>query len=240
MSTPPSAQPPPQSKSRKKRSADVVSFEDLLAAHKTERGPGQLPPEGVVLIGVDLELQRRMAEQIGLSAFSEVNPSLSAPKLGAPAFESPPPAPVIPSAPSFSAPYIGTSAPPGVPEPSVSIEHPSTDERPQDVELDQIPNAPDIVAPNSGAPTFDDSEELEFDLRDLLIRRTRTKSYVVHPVSRIEDVFTPAERDLLKWLWERGRVVPISQRIRLLAGPNGGEPGAWPLKLALSTTHSRI
>src|SRR5262249_49919528 len=57
-----------QNKPRKKRSAEVVTFEDLLAAHETERGPGQLPPEGVVLIGVDLELQRRITERMGLPA----------------------------------------------------------------------------------------------------------------------------------------------------------------------------
>src|SRR5215469_14544369 len=62
MSAPPS--PPLRNKPRKKRPVDVVSFEDLLAAHTTERQPGQLPPEGVVLIGVDVELQRRMAERI--------------------------------------------------------------------------------------------------------------------------------------------------------------------------------
>src|SRR3954464_13700244 len=65
MSSPPLSESPPRNKLRKKRSADVVSFEDLLAAHKTERGPGQLPAEGVVLIGVDFELQRRMAERVG-------------------------------------------------------------------------------------------------------------------------------------------------------------------------------
>src|SRR5215813_12592631 len=63
MSAPPL--PPLRNKPRKKRPVDVVSFEDLLAAHTTERQPGQLPPEGVVLIGVDVELQRRMAEGIG-------------------------------------------------------------------------------------------------------------------------------------------------------------------------------
>src|SRR5215469_2541831 len=87
MSTPPSAQPHPQSKSRRKRSADVVSFEDLLAAHKTERAPGQLPPEGVVLIGVDLELQRRMAERIGLPPPPlDAATEQLAPKIGAPTF----------------------------------------------------------------------------------------------------------------------------------------------------------
>ncbi len=88
MSTPPSAQPPPQNKPRKKRSADVVSFEDLLAAHKTEREPGQLPPEGVVLIGVDLELQRRMAERIGLATPTELHPVSTAPNAGATAVDS--------------------------------------------------------------------------------------------------------------------------------------------------------
>src|SRR4051812_48403421 len=97
MSTPPSAQSPPSNKPRKKRPADVVSFEDLVAAHKTERGPGQLPAEGVVLIGVDLELQRRMAERIAFQRSTETlvggapyngATRLSAPEFGAPAIDS--------------------------------------------------------------------------------------------------------------------------------------------------------
>src|SRR3954451_12826414 len=91
MSTPPSEQPPAQNKPRKKRPVDVVSFEDLLAAHKTERGPGQLPAEGVVLIGVDFELQRRMAERIGFPAPTEsVGHESKAPNYGAPSFSAPP------------------------------------------------------------------------------------------------------------------------------------------------------
>src|SRR5437764_5028419 len=93
MSTPPSAQPPPPNKPRKKRSADVVSFEDLLAAYKTERGPGQLPAEGVVLIGVDFELQRRMAERMGIPP----RPETQSENTGA----------LNTSAPNFSAPNIG-------------------------------------------------------------------------------------------------------------------------------------
>src|SRR5437660_8598726 len=83
MSTPPPAPSPRSNKSRNKRSADVVSFEDLIAAHKTERRPGELPAEGVVLIGVDFELQRRMAE--GLA-----NPNFGARKSDAPSTGAPP------------------------------------------------------------------------------------------------------------------------------------------------------
>src|ERR1700754_262993 len=82
MSTPPSVQQSPQSK-RKKRPVEDVSFEDLLAAHKTEREPGQLPREGVVLIGVDIELQRRMAERVAFPAPTD-HPTPSAPTIGAP------------------------------------------------------------------------------------------------------------------------------------------------------------
>src|SRR5450755_3152198 len=87
MSTPPSAQSPPQSKLRKKRSVDVVSFEELLAAHKTDRGPGQLPAEGVVLIGVDLELQRRMAQGRAFSVLQQPEADLA--QSGAPSFSAP-------------------------------------------------------------------------------------------------------------------------------------------------------
>src|SRR5579872_3774665 len=153
MSTPPSAPFPPHSKSRKKRSADVVSFEDLLAAHKTERRPGQLPQEGVVLIGVDLELQRRMAERIGLPTGAEIQPGSPAPNIGAPTFISEIVGAVMAGALTISAPQIGTTEPTGAPTPNVSIdEHPSIDERSLEVEPDQIPGAPDVAAPNSGAP----------------------------------------------------------------------------------------
>lgn len=129
---------PPRSKSRKKRSVDTVSFEDLLAAHKTERGPGQLPAEGIVLIGVDLELQRRMSERLG----QQDEPH------------------------------------PGIQNKSAVLDTP-------------------------------------------VIRQSGKKTYTVHPVSRIEDAFTPAERDLLRWLWEQGKPVPGTPLIRLVAGPNG-------------------
>src|SRR5438046_707471 len=108
MSTPPSAQPPPQNKPRKKRSADVVSFEDLLAAHKTERGPGQLPAEGVVLIGVDLELQRRMAERISLPAPAEpASQNYGAPNFSAPMLKAPVNRQINSGAPEIGAPNFG-------------------------------------------------------------------------------------------------------------------------------------
>src|ERR1035441_9307566 len=150
MSTPhllPSTRP-----KRKKPSPDGASFEELLEAHRTERTPGQLPREGVVLIGVDLELQRDMAASAAFSA--------GAPKT---------------SAQNSSATNIGA------------------------------PNnsAPDNTAINFGAPEF--NEAPDFDLDALLVRRTLTKTYPIHDVSRIEDVFTSNEKELLKWLWENAR-----------------------------------
>lgn len=85
-------------------------------------------------------------------------------------------------------------------------------ERSDPVEAPQSP-ASDTGAPNSAAP--------QFDLHELLVRRSGAKTYVVHPVSRIQDAFTPAERDLLRWLWEHGRPVPRSDSLRLVTGPNG-------------------
>src|ERR1051326_559627 len=154
MSTPPSAQPPPQNKPRKKRSADVVSFEDLLAAHRTERGPGELPPEGVVLIGVDLELQRRMAERIGLSAPAGVVSGVGAPKNSAPTFEHLEDRRLNSSAPNFVAPpmrrvpltdvqeeqeHIAIVAPP-----PAAIEPASADRLPEEPIIGDAPNC----APN--------------------------------------------------------------------------------------------
>jgi hypothetical protein len=168
-SSPPSAQPPPQNpqnKPRKKRSVDADSFEDLIAAHKTERGPGQLPAEGIVLIGVDLELQRRMAERMGLPALQD-------------------PAAAKPGAPNFGAPEISEHA--------------------HDSNLN-------IGSQNLGAPKIGAPE---------ISARRSTKTYPVHSISRIEDVFTSAERSLLRWLWDKGRPAPATSRIRLVTGPHG-------------------
>jgi hypothetical protein len=206
MSTPPSAQPPlSQNKPRKKRSADVVTFEELLAAHKTERGPGQLPAEGVVLIGVDLELQRRMAERVGFPA----------PESGAPNFTD-----LNNDTQSVDAPIESVnSAPRGIPgaaeltAPTISAPGKASLNDGGASRIERNIDAPPTNAPISGAP--------KFDVRDLLIPRTRTKTHAVHAVSRIEDVFTAAERDLLRWLWEQGRPIPVTPGIRLAMGLHG-------------------
>jgi hypothetical protein len=168
----------------------------------------------VVLIGVDLELQRRMAEGIGLpgphnptstepSAQNSEPPNFSAHTLqpqespflsniGAP----------ITGAPCSSAPeidglrYDSTAGLVGAPELCSSFN-----------------SALEISAPELGEP--------DFNVRGLLIRHSGAKSYTVRPVSRMEDAFSSAERELLRWLWERGRPVPVLPRIRLVTGPNG-------------------
>lgn len=185
MSTPPSA-PLPPSKPRKKRQAEEVSFEDLLAAHKTERSPGQLPPEGVVLIGVDLELQRRMAEKLAVPG----SPTHGAPQAGAPNV----------SDAKFGAPLNGA-----LPVPTVVA---TLSRAPEPDYTDTSIGAPDLSAPN-------------FDVRDLIVRPSSVRTYAIRPISRIEDVFTSAERDLLRWLWEHGHPVPGCAEIRLVTGPNG-------------------
>src|SRR3954451_17293264 len=201
MSTPPSEQPPAQNKPRKKRPVDVVSFEDLLAAHKTERGPGQLPAEGVVLIGVDFELQRRMAERIALQANSQAPGEHLSERGGALNFGAHDGHQTSNSlaksdqgdAVKVGAPFFGSVAP--------TLSSPS----------DVSPNL--VSSPIGGARDF---SAPKFDVRALLVRRTPSKTYVVHPVSRIEDVFTSAERDLLRWLWEKGRPIPTTPKIRLV------------------------
>ena len=50
---------------------------------------------------------------------------------------------------------------------------------------------------------------------------TGKKTYSVQPVLRIEDAFTAAERDLLSWLWKKGKPMPGTPRVRLVSGPNG-------------------
>jgi hypothetical protein len=150
-----------------------------------------------------------MAERIGLPAPSEPVPldPVGAPNSGAPNF----------SALEFAGPTkqtINTGAPePGAPNIGAPHKTALPSASPKAAHLPENGGAPKLDDPKFGAP--------EFDLRDLLIRRTPTKTYTVHSVSRIEDAFTSAERDLLRWLWERGRSVPITQRIRLVTGPNG-------------------
>jgi len=58
-------------------------------------------------------------------------------------------------------------------------------------------------------------------LSQVLIRRRTPNTPIIYPVSRIEDAFSPAERDLLRWLWEKGLPVPSIQTLRLATGPNG-------------------
>lgn len=195
MSTPPSAQPPPPHKPRKKRPADVVSFEDLLAAHKTEREPGQLPREGVVLIGVDLELQRRMAQGAVLPGPPESIPNTGAPNIGAPNI----------SAPNIGAPNEGTADSVATVDASLNKDEPNL-------------SAPNLGAPKIGAQYF---SAPNFDLTDVIVRRGTPKSYPIRPITSIEDVLTSAERGLLLWLWERGRPIPGTSAIRIATGSNG-------------------
>jgi hypothetical protein len=135
-----------------------------------------------VLIGVDLELQRRMAEGIGQKNGA---PEQAAPNLAAPNLAAPENAALVASAPVSAEPQF--SAP--------------------------EQNAPSTDAPKEDAP--------EFDVHDLLTRRAGARSYLIHSISRIEDILTPAERELLRWLWERGRPAPMTQRLRLASGPDG-------------------
>jgi hypothetical protein len=131
----------------------------------------------VVLIGVDLELQRRMAEGIDQKngAPEQAAPNSPAQNVGAPENVA-----LVASAPVSAAPQL---------------------------------SAPEKDAPKDDAP--------EFDVHDLLTRRAGARSYLIHSISRIEDILTPAERELLRWLWERGRPAPMTQRLRLASGPDG-------------------
>ena len=161
-----------------------------------------------------------MAERI--SAPSSPSSWRDAPNTGAPTLNQPTHSGVNIGALIFtsgqSAPEVRTVPP----EQNTPVDHPRPTEPKSGKEQNHF--SPEIGAqPSYSAPDFSapDVGDEQFDLQDLLIRRTATKSYSVHPVSRIEDIFTSAERDLLKWLWERGRPVPTTTRIRLLTGANG-------------------
>src|SRR6185503_11779946 len=54
-----------------------------------------------------------------------------------------------------------------------------------------------------------------------LVRRSPTKTYTIRLVSRMEDAFTAAERELFRWLWDHSRAIPLTQRLRLMTGPDG-------------------
>lgn len=158
------------------------------------------------MIGVDLELQRRIAEGIGLPSPQQPAPAeLSAqiseePHFGAPELQAAPRADenigALKTAASRS----------GAPEIASATFNEQPDSAP---EIQPVP----IEAPNFSAP--------EFDIRSLLVRPSSAKNYTVRLVARMEDAFSSAERELLRWLWERGRPIPVSPRIRLVTGPNG-------------------
>src|ERR1019366_398599 len=203
MSRPQSA-PSLPSRPRRKRQPEEDSLEDLLAAHKTQRGSGQLPAEGVVLIGVDLELQQRMAARhpVTLSndsaPYSGARPTNALDDLGTePQFPAPISRPVL----QFRQP------------PNATVLDFSALEFTKAATSSDNTGALYLGAPNFSAP--------EFDIEDLFVRRTASKTYTIHPVSRIEDVFTSSERDLIRWLWERGRQVPTTAKLRLATGANG-------------------
>jgi hypothetical protein len=176
----------------------------LLAAHTTERAPGQLPPEGVVLIGVDLELQRRMAERLGFPALENIG----VPNSGAPAHAGAQPG-TRPSPLNIGAPNLIAHKN----EKALPINAPGTSASDFGAPISVAPSsdAPAIGAVKSGAPVF--------PVQDLLVRHSRT--YVIRPLTRGEDALTSAERELLRWLWDRGRPVPTTGSIRLTTGANG-------------------
>ena len=233
MSRPQSA-PSLPSRPRTKRQPEEDSLEDLLAAHKTQRGSGQLPAEGVVLIGVDLELQQRMAARhpVTLSndsaPYSGARPTNALDDLGTePQFPAPISRPVL----QFRQPPNATALDFGAPQFGAPLADAPNIGAP-------ISTAPDDIEPNFSALEFtkaatssDNTGALylgapnfsapEFDIEDLFVRRTASKTYTIHPVSRIEDVFTSSERDLIRWLWERGRQVPTTAKLRLATGANG-------------------
>lgn len=69
-------------KSRAKRHAETVSFDEIVAVHQTQRVAGQLPREGVALLGVDTEFQRRLGI---VGAVEAGAPVIGAPVESAPA-----------------------------------------------------------------------------------------------------------------------------------------------------------
>ena len=188
----------------------------MLAAHRTEREPGQLPREGVVLIAVDLEFQRRMAEGI-LPAPPERVPEESALNFGAPIFG--PPTNSGSDRPIIGAANIGAL---NISAPVIDVISGASQPRDPTIGASNLGasniSAPILEAPNNRALTIGAPE---FDVRDLLVRNSGAKTYTVHPLARVEDAFTASERDLLRWLWERGRPVPTPLEIRLVTGPNG-------------------
>lgn len=141
--------------------------------------------------------QRQEAEDANVSA-----PIFSALNTGAP----------ILSAPMIGAPNLSETGP---------LAEAVSDATPSDLAVNSYAphfSAPDFSAPLLGAPAIGAPE---FAFGTLGMRRGGTKTYTIHSISRMEDVLTSAERDLLRWLWEKGRPVPATQRIRLVTGPNG-------------------
>lgn len=229
---------------RKRRQAEVVSFEDLLAAHQVDREPGKLPPEGVVLIGVDRELQERM--RAGFPAPASVESVGREPKFGTPtvgmprsdthAFEG-----SIPSGPpatrtgisitslakdatsNCGAPNFGTSSISEVMKQAAPAEAIALE---QSQPVDEMPGlgVPEFGAPDFNRSYFDGPENTpgdELDIESLVQRRTGKKTYSIQAPSRIELILSAGELGLLRWYWENGRPIPGHPQARLVAGQNG-------------------
>jgi hypothetical protein len=223
MSIRPSAESPIlQNKSqRKRRQAEVVSFEDLLAAHQTDRESGKLPPEGVVLIGVDTELQLRM--RAGLRDIATVSKN-SVPNFGSPNFGT---AEAVVTESTLDTTRLNTDTQ------DKAVDPPPLDQASDDLNSEQPSpdlRVPNLGMPNFGSPNFDslaslDSEVSEtdsgFDIESLIQRRTGKKTYTVQPASRVEVILSAGELTLLRWYWEKGTPVPSCPMARLVTGANG-------------------
>lgn len=221
---------------RKRRQAEVVSFEDLLAAHQVDREPGKLPPEGVVLIGVDRELQERMRAEFPAPARA---PGFGEPKFDTSEFGTSNSAALRTGTTGISVSSLqttsdtGTTAEPlnvsnsGEPKfdtsdiPPMILEPVAESHGVEESQTAAVPHfgESDFGAPPFGAPEFGEAEE--FDIETLVQRRTGKKTYSIHPPTRIEVILSAGELGLLRWYWESGRPIPGHPHARLVSGQNG-------------------
>jgi hypothetical protein len=222
MSIRPSAESPiSQNKSqRKRRQAEVVSFEDLLAAHQTDRESGKLPPEGVVLIGVDTEFQLRM--RAGLPDIAGV-PKNSAANFGSPNFAT---AEAVVAESTLDTTSLNRDTQHKVVNPPTLVL--AADDLNNEQPIPHL-GEPKSDVPNFGEPNFGTSDSVDseiepdsgFDIESLIQRRTAKKTYTVQPASRVEVILSAGELTLLRWYWEKGTPVPNCPMARLVTGANG-------------------
>jgi hypothetical protein len=161
----------------------------MVAEHSRPRKPGELPKEGVAMVGVDLDQQslyRTVAARLGLE-------TAGAAYHGAPTAGAPTLSPLI------------------VPAAAVPAQGPNIEPLPC---RDATASATLLGAPPVGAPVVN---ETPFDLNALAFSRNKP-AYKVIPSVLAQDALLPNEEKLLEHLYRHGKTISTAARLYRNAG----------------------